>query len=297
MRPILLSALSLAALAAALPAHAQGREKPSCDRERALIAQLETEDNAERVAAIRRESEYRDRYAALNRQIAELNVSRRNPALLQKLRGERTWVLQNINEARARQNVPVVPDPRIATARARMVANRCAARPGGRPAPPATAARPSTRPATPPAWTYPPPRGRAAAPARPATTTRPSTRPAAPPAWTYPLPTTIPPAPSRPAATPYSAWMTGRFNSSSGMMTLSPGGGNYEQYGGTLAVTAINGATMEGTWRQTASGGQCPDGSHRGRFSFTFTATGFTGSWSYCDAAPNKGGWNGTRVN
>ncbi len=92
-------------------------------------------------------------------------------------------------------------------------------------------------------------------------------------------------------------WMTGNFDSSYGKMTLSPGGGSYDYYGGTLAVTKITGATMEGTWRQTDKG-SCNgvEGTAHGKFVFTFSADGFSGTWGSCDAEPNHGGWNGTRV-
>lgn len=294
MRPLVLSALSLAALAAALPAHAQIREHASCDRDRALIAQLEARDREEIVAEGTKLSEYRDRYAFLNHQIAELNVSGKNPSRLRLLREQRTVVLGQINAMRARANQPFTPASGIATAKARMEANRCrntSRRPADRPS---TTVRPWNRPAPPIAGTQPSNR-----PAPPAASTRPSNRPATtyfPPWESLPPSARAPvPLPAQPAASPYSAWMTGTFSSSFGTMRLSPGGGSYDQNGGTLAVTKISGATMEGTWRQTGSGGQCPDGSNRGRFSFTFTATGFTGSWSYCDAPPDKGGWNGTR--
>lgn len=90
------------------------------------------------------------------------------------------------------------------------------------------------------------------------------------------------------------AWMTGVFDTDFGVTTLSPGGGSYTNNNGSLATTSINGATMEGTWTQTNSGGQCEDMTHRGRFRVTFTADGFSGLWSYCDKEPNYG-WTGTR--
>ena len=90
------------------------------------------------------------------------------------------------------------------------------------------------------------------------------------------------------------AWMTGTFDSGFGVTQLTPGGGTYSISNGALAVTGIKGATMEGTWTQSSSGGQCADKTHRGRFRITFTADGFSGLWSYCDKEPNMG-WIGTR--
>jgi hypothetical protein len=111
--------------------------------------------------------------------------------------------------------------------------------------------------------------------------------------WVELPPEPLPPVTNVPPQ--IAAWMTGTFDTDSGVMQLTPGGGNYTQYDGALTVTTISGATMEGTWRQTNSGGQCPDGSYRGRFAFTFNEAGFSGLWSYCDAEPSKGGWSGTR--
>jgi hypothetical protein len=90
------------------------------------------------------------------------------------------------------------------------------------------------------------------------------------------------------------AWMTGTFDGQFGVTQLTPGGGSYSIQNGKLAVTGIKGATMEGTWTQSVSGGQCQDKTYRGRFRITFTATGFSGLWSYCDQEPNMA-WNGTR--
>ena len=91
------------------------------------------------------------------------------------------------------------------------------------------------------------------------------------------------------------AWMSGTFDTSYGKMTLSPSGGRYDQSGGQLVVTSINGATMEGKWNQTGSGRKCPDGSFSGRFRFVFTSGGFSGTWGYCNDAADRSGWSGTR--
>lgn len=90
------------------------------------------------------------------------------------------------------------------------------------------------------------------------------------------------------------AMMTGTFDSTFGTLTLSTGGGSYDYYGGQIRVTGISGNVMEGTWTQTRSGNQCPDGQHRGRFRFQFDASGFRGSYSYCDGE-GGGPWNGRR--
>lgn len=90
-------------------------------------------------------------------------------------------------------------------------------------------------------------------------------------------------------------WMTGRFSSNFGAMMLSPGGGTYDYEGGTISVTRINGAVMESIWRQTTPG-NCGGGKeHFGRFAFTFTANGFSGTWGHCDGPLNQGSWSGTR--
>jgi hypothetical protein len=91
------------------------------------------------------------------------------------------------------------------------------------------------------------------------------------------------------------AIMTGTFDSNFGLLTLSTGGGSYDYYGGQLRVSGISGNVMEGTWTQTRSGRQCPDGLYRGRFRFTFTSSGFSGSFGYCEDEPGAGVWNGTR--
>jgi hypothetical protein len=91
------------------------------------------------------------------------------------------------------------------------------------------------------------------------------------------------------------AMMTGTFDSSFGTLTLSTGGGAYDYYGGQVRVTGISGNVMEGTWTQTRAGRQCPDGQYRGRFRFAFSASGFTGSFGYCEDEPGAGVWNGTR--
>ena len=90
------------------------------------------------------------------------------------------------------------------------------------------------------------------------------------------------------------ALMTGTFDSSFGLLTLSTGGGSYDYQGGQIRVTGISGNVMEGIWTQTRSAEQCSDGQYRGRFRFEFSATGFSGNYSYCDGT-NGGAWNGTR--
>ncbi len=91
------------------------------------------------------------------------------------------------------------------------------------------------------------------------------------------------------------AMMSGTFDSSFGTLTLSPGGGSYDYYGGQVQVAAVNGDVMEGIWTQTRAARQCPDGRYYGRFRFAFSANGFTGSFGYCDEEPGAGAWNGTR--
>lgn len=92
-----------------------------------------------------------------------------------------------------------------------------------------------------------------------------------------------------------SGWMTGRFTSDFGNISLSPTGGSYDYKGGRLQVTQVSGAEMRGIWRQTESGQRCRDGGYWGRFHFKFTPAGFSGTYTYCDGA-TAGAWNGRRI-
>lgn len=88
--------------------------------------------------------------------------------------------------------------------------------------------------------------------------------------------------------------MSGTFETGWGEMRLIGGNGRYDHDGGTIATAKIDGAVAEGTWTQSDSGKKCSDGRYWGRFRFTFTPTGFTGTWSYCDE-PLGGSWEGKR--
>jgi hypothetical protein len=92
----------------------------------------------------------------------------------------------------------------------------------------------------------------------------------------------------------FKVWMTGTFDSPFGLTILSPAGGKYDYDGGTLTVTRINGATMEGIWHQN-SAGKCPDGGYWGHYRFIFTRTGFTGTFGHCEGPLIASGWKGTR--
>jgi hypothetical protein len=106
-----------------------------------------------------------------------------------------------------------------------------------------------------------------------------------------------PPPPPPPApATNYAAWMTGTFDTGGGVLTLGPGGGNYEYQNGRLRVTRIDGPVMEGIWEQDQSAGKCANGRYYGIYRLTFTENGFTGLFGYCEDAPSMpGGFHGTR--
>ncbi|MEN0652602.1 MULTISPECIES: hypothetical protein [Hyphobacterium] len=92
--------------------------------------------------------------------------------------------------------------------------------------------------------------------------------------------------------TDYTDWMTGIFDTGGGVMQLSPSGGRYEVQNGVMTVTRIEGPVMEGRWQQSASAGPCPNG----RFRLTFSETGFSGVFGYCDEEPTRvGGFQGTR--
>jgi hypothetical protein len=88
--------------------------------------------------------------------------------------------------------------------------------------------------------------------------------------------------------------MTGSFETGWGEMRLIGGSGRYDHNDGRLEVEKIESAVAEGKWTQSESDRQCPDGRYWGRFRFTFSETGFTGVWSYCDETLG-GNWNGTR--
>ena len=91
------------------------------------------------------------------------------------------------------------------------------------------------------------------------------------------------------------ALISGTYDSSFGTLTMSPGGGSYDYYGGQVQVASVAGNVVEGIWTQTRAGRQCPDGRFYGRFRFSFTEAGFSGSYGYCDEEPGTGPWNGTR--
>lgn len=94
----------------------------------------------------------------------------------------------------------------------------------------------------------------------------------------------------------YRAWMTGTFDSSGGVLQLTPAGGTYEYRQGTMRVTRIEGTTMEGIWTQNMSAGQCANGAYYGRFRLRFTEEGFTGVFGYCEEEPYRtGSFFGTR--
>lgn len=90
-------------------------------------------------------------------------------------------------------------------------------------------------------------------------------------------------------------WMIGTFDSDFGVLTLSALGGSYTHQDGHVRVTGRNGADVEGVWQELSGTHRCADGTYHGRFRFEFTATGFTGSYGYCDDPPGAGRWNGAR--
>lgn len=61
-------------------------------------------------------------------------------------------------------------------------------------------------------------------------------------------------------------------------------------------VGRVSGGRIDGYWVEKASAQRCKtqrDGSfYWGRFVATMTGTGFSGKWSYCEAAPDRN-WNG----
>jgi hypothetical protein len=94
---------------------------------------------------------------------------------------------------------------------------------------------------------------------------------------------------------PPSPLTTGTFDTDFGLMELGAAGGVYRQGQGQITVTKTKDNIVRGTWRQSSSARRCPDGGYWGRFVFNFDAGGFTGSYGYCNSAPNVGPWNGKR--
>lgn len=108
-----------------------------------------------------------------------------------------------------------------------------------------------------------------------------------------------PPSVSRPAPPPVDRPDTGTggvpdvfgpYQSTFGTLTMQRNGnrvtGTYTHKGGRVEGT-LNGNTLTGRWTQT-------NGEGRMVFRFNSDYSGFTGMWSYGDAAPNQE-WNGRR--
>lgn len=89
----------------------------------------------------------------------------------------------------------------------------------------------------------------------------------------------------------------GTYDTTFGTLTLSNGSGVYSYKDGRVSLSRIEGNYAEGTWEQSTSDRQCPDGRYYGRMRFEFTKTGFVGKYSYCEDDPvDQNTWNGTRM-
>lgn len=97
----------------------------------------------------------------------------------------------------------------------------------------------------------------------------------------------------------YAPWMTGTYDSDFGELHLNPSTkrGSYAYHNGHIRMSGLVGPEMYGEWGESAGTHPCADGTYRGRFHFSFTASGFAGQFGYCDDAPSTGQWNGTRRN
>jgi hypothetical protein len=90
--------------------------------------------------------------------------------------------------------------------------------------------------------------------------------------------------------------MYGTYETDFGTLTLGGNGGSYSYKSGHVCIAKIVANFMEGTWTQSESGQRCADGTYHGRFRFNFNKDGFTGTYGYCEGAPNAGPWNGRRL-
>ena len=96
---------------------------------------------------------------------------------------------------------------------------------------------------------------------------------------------------------------SGRWNTPWGEMQLTVNGGQVDgQYGhnGGRVSGRLVGDTFTGYWLQTASERRCNrvvgGTPYWGQVKLRFSGERFDGHWGYCEQAPDRGGWNGTRV-
>ena len=94
--------------------------------------------------------------------------------------------------------------------------------------------------------------------------------------------------------TTYAHLINGNYDSDRGRMVFSTGGGTFGTRGGTLQVTRIVNAVVEGTWRENG-GGKCAGGANYGTFRLTFVDAGFSGYFGYCDESASWS-WEGRRL-
>jgi len=77
--------------------------------------------------------------------------------------------------------------------------------------------------------------------------------------------------------------------------------GSYDTDNGEVVFTVTGNRTLDGYWIEDASGVECGSAregrNHWGRLVLEFdeALSGYVGSWSYCDAEPDRG-WYGSRV-
>ena len=105
-----------------------------------------------------------------------------------------------------------------------------------------------------------------------------------------------------PAAT-QAADPAGRWNTPWGEMRLQRDdrqvSGEYGRNGGRLSGR-MEGNTFDGYWFQAVSDRRCDRAlsgtPYWGRVRLSFSGNRFDGWWSYCEQAPERGGWDGTRI-
>jgi uncharacterized cupin superfamily protein len=89
----------------------------------------------------------------------------------------------------------------------------------------------------------------------------------------------------------FSQGVSGTYQTEWGEMTLQQTGnqvtGTYKHNNGVINGT-LSGKTLTGTWAQT-------NGKGKFRFEFNDDLSAFTGRWSYNEAEPATGGWNGKK--
>ena len=94
--------------------------------------------------------------------------------------------------------------------------------------------------------------------------------------------------------TNYAHLINGNYNTDRGRMTMSTTGGTFGARGGTIQVTSVVNAVVQGIWREPVPG-NCAGGTMWGRFRITFEDAGFAGYFGYCEESESWT-WEGRRI-